>query len=73
MSKQVRSERELERVCAYCENASPLYDRDFMLCQKKGVVGSGHVCRRFSYDPLKRVPVPRRRVDEDIELPTLPE
>lgn len=73
MSKRDNNELELDRVCAYCENASALHNRDFMLCKKRGVVSSGYVCRRFSYDPLKRVPMPRRIIDDDIELPIIPD
>lgn len=67
-----KNRRDLDRACAYCENASLLQDKDFVLCSRHGVVSAGHACRRFSYDPLKRVPMPRKRVDEDIELPKLP-
>jgi len=71
MGKAKRS-RELDKACAYCENASVLHDRDFMLCSERGVVSAGYSCRHFSYDPLKRVPMPRRPIDSDIELPELP-
>lgn len=27
-----------------------------MICQKYGVVPASHHCRKFRYDPLKRVP-----------------
>lgn len=67
-----KSRRELDRACVYCENASLLQDKDFVLCRRHGVVNAGHSCRRFSYDPLKRIPVPRKRVDKDIKLPELP-
>ncbi len=41
--------------CAYCEHATILKgDRLRMVCDKKGVVASSHVCRKFLYDPLKR-------------------
>lgn len=45
-----------ERICAYCEKASKLFDADTVLCKDKGVVSKGYSCKRFSYDPLKRVP-----------------
>lgn len=67
-----KRDQELDRACVYCENASPLTDRDFMLCKRHGVVSAGHLCRRFSYDPLKRVPMPRKRISADTELPELP-
>lgn len=45
-----------ERICAYCEFATPLFNEDTSLCTRHGVVRKNHSCRRFSYDPLKRVP-----------------
>ena len=59
---------EFDVMCHYCENAMPLQDREFMLCKRDGVVSSFHKCRRFSYDPLKRVPPPPKSVEDD-ELP----
>lgn len=47
---------ELPRACAYCSNASPLLNEDMMLCRKSGIVAAGGSCRKFRYDPLKRVP-----------------
>lgn len=73
MAKQDKYECDIEKVCAYCENASVLHDRDFMLCRRKGVVSAGHLCRHFSYDPLKRIPVPRKNISDDFELPSLPD
>ena len=45
-----------ETYCAHCEHAAPLHDEDYVLCEKKGVVRAVYVCRKFSYDPLKRRP-----------------
>ncbi|MBE6708012.1 MAG: hypothetical protein E7578_02060 [Ruminococcaceae bacterium] len=73
MGRNGKNKHDVDKACIYCENAIPLHDRDFMLCQRKGVVGSGFLCRHFSYDPLKRVPVPRRSIREDLPLPELPE
>ncbi len=70
MAKKRR--RDLGCACAYCENASLLHDNDYVLCERFGVVSAGYSCRRFSYDPLKRVPMPRKRIDTDIDLPELP-
>ncbi len=47
---------EIEKVCAYCEYAASLKDKDFMLCNSRGVVASSFSCRKFLYDPLKRIP-----------------
>lgn len=47
---------EIEKYCVYCEHSTLLYDEDYVLCQRKGVVSSLHKCRKFVYDPLKRKP-----------------
>ena len=47
--------KKIERNCAYCEYAGKLSDEQ-MICQKCGIVPANHHCRRFRYDPLKRVP-----------------
>lgn len=54
-----------EKFCKYCERANTLSDPDVMLCKKRGVVSAGDCCRRFRYDPLKRVP---NRTVRDIQL-----
>ena len=50
-------QKDIEPRCAYCQRGAQLED-DKILCVKKGVVSPGGSCRRFKYDPLKRVPPP---------------
>lgn len=45
-----------ERICAFCELATPLCNNDTVLCRINGVVTRDHKCKRFVYDPLKRIP-----------------
>ncbi|MGN0979520.1 MAG: hypothetical protein ACI4PT_04235 [Candidatus Avoscillospira sp.] len=47
--------KKLERYCAYCVFAGKINDEQ-MICKKCGIVPAAHQCRRFRYDPLKRVP-----------------
>ena len=47
--------KKIERHCAYCQFAGRVSDEQ-MICQKCGIVPAVHHCRRFRYDPLKRVP-----------------
>lgn len=47
--------RKIDRYCAYCQFSGKINDEQ-VICQKCGVVPSTHQCRRFRYDPLKRVP-----------------
>ena len=49
------------KMCEYCRFAGHIAGTEDMLCDKKGVVPKGYTCRRFLYDPLKRVP---RRLPE---------
>ncbi len=63
-------EAEYEKICLYCEHAAPGYDPERMLCELRGVVGSGHKCSKFIYDPLKRVPrIPKK--PEHGEMPEI--
>ena len=65
--------KEIEPRCAYCERAVYLRD-DKVMCLKKGVMPAGESCRKFRYDPLKRVPPKPQPVpagqfsDEDFSL-----
>ena len=41
--------------CAYCAKGTVINDRE-VACARKGVVAGEYHCRRFQYDPFKRVP-----------------
>jgi hypothetical protein len=45
-------------MCLYCENATAISDDDNILCSFKGIVNKEYKCKKFIYDPLKRVPSP---------------
>ena len=61
--------QEKEKNCAHCVRAQQLADGETMLCEKHGVVSGGHCCRKFKYDPLKRVPAPAPKLElADISL-----
>ncbi len=47
--------KNMDPRCAYCQYAQRLSEEQ-MTCLKKGIVNAGNSCRKFSYDPLKRVP-----------------
>lgn len=59
-------------ACEYCARARRAADGRVMLCGRKGVVPMYHHCRRFRYDPLKRVPfrqpTPEKYNAADFEL-----
>lgn len=43
--------------CDYCEYGKRTKDGDKVLCDKNGLVSPDHSCGKFSYSPLKRIPV----------------
>ena len=47
--------KEIEPRCAYCKRGEQINDRE-VACVKRGIVPVEDSCRRFRYDPLKRVP-----------------
>ena len=47
--------KDMERHCAWCEHASVIDEQD-MLCQKFGAVSRYYCCKKYKYDPLKRIP-----------------
>jgi hypothetical protein len=47
--------KNMEKRCAYCTSASVISERE-VACPYRGVVDAAGHCRRFAYDPLKRVP-----------------
>lgn len=54
--------KKIERSCSYCRYGAKLED-DVILCSKKGIRTCGESCRRFKYDPLKRVPHKAKAMD----------
>ena len=46
--------KDIEKCCAYCESGRVISDGQ-VVCSRRGVVDPAGHCRRFSYDPLKRI------------------
>lgn len=51
-----QNDEKIEKYCKFCEHAGTLSDPDKMLCRRHGIVEASHLCRKFRYDPMKRVP-----------------
>ncbi len=47
--------KDVEPACAYCRHSCPA-EEGSCICLKRGIVSQWDSCRRFSYDPLRRVP-----------------
>lgn len=54
--------KKIERSCLYCACSAKL-NEDQMLCTKRGVVSVDGQCRKFRYDPFKRIPAKPRALD----------
>ena len=54
--------KKIERSCIYCMYSTKM-DQDHLLCTKRGVVSMEGSCRKFEYDPFKRVPPRPKALD----------
>ncbi|MBR6548946.1 MAG: hypothetical protein IKT68_05305 [Clostridia bacterium] len=56
MKNQEYVEQEYRKACRYCEHGQLSSDQTVVLCPKKGIVETDYLCKKYVYDPLKRVP-----------------
>ena len=54
--------KKMERSCHHCRYGTRMND-EMMLCAKKGIVPHCDDCRKFRYDPFKRVPPKPKALD----------
>ena len=54
--------KKMQKSCTYCQYGTIL-DEGIALCTKKGVVDTAKKCRKFAYDPTKRVPHKPKALD----------
>lgn len=54
--------KKIQKSCAYCQYGTKLNDEQ-VLCIKKGVVSTDGKCRKFAYDPCKRIPAKAKALD----------
>lgn len=46
----------IEPACAHCEYGRLGTDKQMVLCRKFGPVAPYYHCKKYEYDPLKRIP-----------------
>ena len=56
--------KKIEKACTYCVHGTQI-DQEQVLCIKKGVVAMEGKCRKFTYDPCKRIPAKPKALDFD--------
>ncbi len=54
--------KKIYKSCSYCQHGTQV-DQEQVLCVKKGMVPSDGKCRKFCYDPCKRVPLKQKPLD----------
>lgn len=54
--------KKIEKCCAYCVYGTKV-NEDQILCAKKGLKNPDDKCRRFDYDPIKRIPAKPKALD----------
>lgn len=54
--------RKMPRSCTYCAWGTKMGDEQ-ILCVKRGVVAVSYACRKFVYDPCKRIPCKQKALD----------
>ena len=54
--------KKIERSCTYCVYGTML-EEDQVLCSKKGLRSAEMPCRKFKYDPCKRIPAKAKAMD----------
>jgi len=54
--------KKIERSCSYCLHGTH-FDKEQVLCTKCGVVSEHYHCRKFTYDPCKRIPPRAKALD----------
>ena len=47
--------RKMPRSCTTCQYSTSLSEHQ-LLCSKSGVVADSYACRKYKYDPCKRIP-----------------
>lgn len=54
--------KKIQRSCEYCIYGARL-EEDQILCSKKGLKTTADQCKKFRYDPTKRIPVKAKALD----------
>lgn len=54
--------KKIERSCNYCAHSARLENED-VICSKRGICNEEQGCRKFRYDPCKRIPFKAKAVD----------
>lgn len=54
--------KKIQKSCEYCTHGTIL-DNNQILCVKRGLITNVEKCRKFKYDPFKRIPSKPKAID----------
>ena len=54
--------KKIKRACIYCIHGTKIAEEQ-ILCTKRGAVSVYYACRKFKYDPCKRIPPKAKAFD----------
>lgn len=54
--------KKIDPQCSYCTFSHHLTIEE-IICDKKGIRDKGNFCKKFRYDPLKRIPPRPKKMD----------
>ena len=57
MKQKFIDSKKYPKKCSSCAHARVPEDKSMVLCEKKGIVDPDSCCRKYEYDPLKRIPL----------------
>lgn len=57
MKKTTLFDSHIQPCCSYCAIGHLGNDKKMIYCPKKGVVSPFYHCKKFTYDPIRRIPM----------------
>ena len=63
MKNKLRLGEGVEKSCALCVHSAET-EEGRCFCVKKGQVYASDLCKKYEYDPFKRVPIPAPKLQE---------
>lgn len=60
----MKMSKDIAKECRICEHGRISPDGMSILCPKKGIMNLDMNCRHFRYDPLKRIPRKKPKMQE---------
>ena len=49
----MKKKYDFEENCSHCEYSQEIFDGEYYICKKKGVMVPEGICKSFCFDPLK--------------------